>query len=276
MIRFAHIVLFLYALPLASIADATKPKPTEIAACRAAFNAEDYGRLPISNELQQTIALYRAHWQQFCSGDQTVSLDALLVEAQNIEEKFRDVFHRLNDETEGDSGKRDDDIQQALTITLPSFIPAFLGWYMEYVEFRPVLVDFREASALGTTEDVRFFRQYTPLHGDTGNAPWFQLETDVSGCVRFGQYDWVGALKTATDLRKDTKSEIYLKLIHRFESDLLKDMSANSGAGACGDGREVVSDLLAVRDYMRSRDAAVTETIERTIDAIRAGQKATR
>ncbi len=267
-----RMALLLWAVPLVSLADNSKPASTNVAACRAAFHAEDYGSsLPISNALQQMIASYRSHWQQFCSGDRTVALDALFIEAQDVEEKFWDV-RSLWEESEGDPGERGDQIHHALTVTLPSFIPAFLGWYMEYAEFRPVLVDFREASALGTEEDVQFFQVYTPLHGDTGNPPWIQLETDYSGCVRFGEYDWVGALKTAADLRKETKSAIYLKLIDQFVLDLLEPLTEESGeVHACSGDREVISDLLMVRNYTKSHDAATTKNIEGMITAIRSG-----
>lgn len=267
-------IALLFAVQLGVLADDAGPPHTNIATCRTASQSEDYpALLPISNDIKQIIASYRERWRQFCTKDEIVTLDVLFIQAQKVEQEFQVVFRRLWDDAERDPDQDADEIHHALTVTLPSFIPAFLGWYMERAEFRPVLVDFREASTLGTKEDARFFQIYTPLHGDTGVPPWIELTTDYSGCVRFGKYDWVAALKTADDLRKETKSTIYLKLIDQFGSDLLEPLTEKSGeTQTCGHGQDVLPDLLTVRNYMRSRDAAATKNIEQTIAAIRAGR----
>lgn len=271
-IRALPLALFLLAFPLAAATDEMNPVALDIAACEAAFRMESYPSLEIPIELQRAIARYRGHWRQFCAGGQSPSLSSLFVEAQQIEQAFYDVRSMWSSESREDAADHGEAIHQALSVALPSFIPTFSGWATEYEEFRPLLVDFREASRLGNDEDQHFFRRYTLLHGDTGVAAWIEKETDISGCVRFGGYDWVGALKATAQMRKEIENIVYRGLIDRFESELLRVLAEGSVVRACSNSDAVISDLRAVRNHLSSGDIQVTNAIDKRIRAIEDGR----
>jgi hypothetical protein len=179
-------------------------------------------------DVQSLVESYRSEWNFFCSQNvgKTVTLADLYAKAGKVQVAFEtgvtDKAIRRFAATKDQDGKRiqADAMQEILFTTYPEFIPAFQGSFYESTFFSPQTAAFEKYVSLGSREDQLFFPNKIPLTDDAWDHPWIQRTWDYGGCREFREFDCVGELHKIARLKRELKSEVYLKQLAVYESSL--------------------------------------------------------
>jgi hypothetical protein len=191
--------------------------------CAAASAKAEYGRLlQIPDALKAETEAYRAAWREACAKKKDASLGALLAKGDALGKAFVALIDKS-----GLKETKFDDLHELLGKAYPKFIPAFAGSMIEYEYFEPDLPTFARQAAMGDAEDKLFFASHRLLYGTDPHAfPWLKRTTHFGGCVRFGQFDWIGAVARIEDLEGKVKGPAYRQrladLKERIQSYLAK------------------------------------------------------
>jgi hypothetical protein len=253
-------------------------------ACKASSEKADYGNLlSVPQEVQTAIESYRGHWRNLCKGSnkQNVTLAGLLEEAEDIESKFTDVYeseHQSHGSMDAGESGRANAIHDLVATAYPRFVPAFEGSYMEYEYFRPSLQQFKDNIAMGNAEDRLFLA--SKIVGDRTFDPWIQATWDYGGCENYGTYDWIAALREVVRLKRQLKSEFYLKKVSTFENRMLGNPGPVSSdlkdynVCTCNEKAAVLRDLVVINEYIKQTPelAIHVPTVQWKIDQIQSGK----
>ena len=247
-------------------------------ACKAASEKVDYGSgLSIPDSTRELIESYRRDWKSLCSpnGTRKLSLAEIFAKAKQIESDFKKIFDAFDEAILNEPNfdpRRSIAINELVSSRFPEFVPAFKGAYGDHEMFSPSLAAFRASAALGNTEDRIFFRNQISLEGD---FPAYITKTwDYGGCTQFGEFDWDGTLKNIARIRKDVKTEAYLKQSSILEEGLFRELGANYDICTCGKKDAVLKDLLGVQKVLKKDPgfASHVPEVRKTIDSIQSGK----
>ncbi len=222
--------------------------------------------LKVSPALEAKVNAYRRAWVEFCDEEPGAAgtLHNLILEAEKLEDAFRPVVahaaarrKKLGRGTP-DREKLSDALDNALAYRLPAFITGFEGRFGEETYFRLSIERFRSAARLGDKVDRRFFKVTHKLRGPSALMPWYRMTWDYGGCVRFGEYDWIGVLEDLREFREEFTRPAYAKELRRIESMLLAFLTQArkpypKDLCTCGDTGQVIADLEEVLRYFKSR-----------------------
>lgn len=174
--------------------------------CAAAAAKPDYGRvLPIPDALKAETEAYRAAWREACAKKKGASLGALLARGDALGKAYVAVIDKS-----GIKETKFEELHDLLGTAYPKFIPAFAGSMIEYEYFEPDLAAFARLAAMGDAEDRLFFASHRALYGTDPHAfPWLKRTTHFGGCVRFGEFDWPGAVARIESLEGKVKGAAY-------------------------------------------------------------------
>lgn len=238
-------------------------------ACQAAEREPDFGDLiEISAPIKNLIIEYKMGWRRLCGGEWEGTIYPLYQQAKAIEKSFSSVF----EETEGivrAIGKREgsdaayekaNKVHDMLWKRYPSFVPLFIGSYMDRSFFKVYLKGLRKYAPLGDAEDSLFFKAFFELRGDTLFDPWIEGTWDYGGCYRFGEYQWVDVLNNIDLLKKKLTRPLYRESILGFEKDLknfFKDLGMRAEHGwpvcTCRSKEAVLKDLRVILEKIKDR-----------------------
>lgn len=215
------ILIFLAVLFSANAAHSQANQPLDLPVCQVARAQPVYSSeaIEIIVEVKKLIRTYKKSWVNLCDRKAGSSVYEAFALAKTLEEEF---FY-LDGTMKGTDMEKAIEIDRVLGYDLIQFIPAFEGSYMEYEYFMPRLAVFNQVSKYGTDEDKLFFQLHTDLNGDGTLPNWYQKTWHYGGCLRFGEYDWVGAFQRLSKA-KDIKGIQYLKIIDKIESNLQKTL----------------------------------------------------
>ena len=140
---------------------------------------------------------------------------------------------------------------------------------IEYEYFEPDLAVFARQAAMGDAEDKLFFASHRLLYGTDPHAfPWLKRTTHFGGCVRFGEFDWPGAVARIETLEGRLKHPAYRSrladLKQRIQTYLSKPAIEREA------GRKPVVDSCAPK----ARTLAEIETIAKALAARKGWEKA--
>lgn len=228
----ARIALFVLLVVAAASAGAeTKTRRAASGPCAAASATADYGRLlRIPDSLRTETEAYRAAWRAACAKTRGASLGALLAKGDALGKAWVAVIDKS-----GIKETKYEELHALLGTAYPKFIPAFAGSMIEYEYFEPDLAAFARLAAIGDAEDRLFFASHRLLYGtDPFAFPWLKRKTHFGGCVRFGAFDWTGAVARIESLERRVKGAAYrtrlADLKQRIQSYLAKP-AVERGAG---------------------------------------------
>jgi len=235
-------VLAIALLSTNAVAQARRQTAAPTAPCAAAAAKVDYGRLlQIPDGLKAEVEAYRAGWREACAKKGGASLNALLVRGDAIAKAFVAVLDKS-----GIKETKFDDLHTLFRETYPRFIPAFHGSVIEYEYFEPDLAVYARQAALGDAEDKLFLSNHRALYGtDPHGFPWVMRSWDHGGCVRFGAFDWVGAVARIEGLEAKLKGEAYRRRLAELKDRIRSYLT--EPAAKRGDGKKPVVDSCAPR-----------------------------
>lgn len=233
--------------------------------CQAALARVDYGNVfVVPDDSKALIESYRTTWKAFCDPEQQgrPSLADLLVQAKDIELRFDDISEAYHASRKSSAPSRSEDeaASRLLVEQYPSFVPAFEGSYFEYEFFKPSFQVFAKHTPLGRAEDRVFFEVGKRL--DLGfprdgrwKPPWLQFTWDYGGCLRFGEFRWADALSGIVKLKRDLRSDVYLKMASDWEAQMIDALAEESRVCTCGKKDAVLDDLNAAVSYVQTEPA---------------------
>jgi hypothetical protein len=181
------------------------------------------------------------------------------------------------DETKDQDRKRiqADAMQEILFTTYPKFIPAFQGSFYESTFFSPQTAAFEKYVSPGSREDQLFFLNKIPLTDDAWDHPWIQRTWDYGACYEFGEFDWPGELRKIARLKRELKSEVYLKQLAVYEASLF-DPLKSTGEKICSCDRKaaVLKDFQDIAIVLQDESAFSSHLpeIRSTISSIQSGK----
>jgi hypothetical protein len=211
----------------------------------------------------------------------TVTLADLYAKAGKVQvafeagvmEKAIKKFNAAKDQDE--RLKQADAMQEILFTTYPQFIPAFQGSFYESTFFSPQTEAFEKYVSLGSREDQLFFLNKIPLTDDIWDHPWIERTWDYGGCYEFGKFDWVGELRKIARLKRELKSEVYLKQLAVYESSLFDPLTQN-GEQICSCDRKdaVLKDFQDIDIVLQDESALSSHLpeVRSTISSIQSGK----
>lgn len=200
-----------------------RKKDAQSAVCVAARMPEKYDDrlLKIPELIKKHVSAYKKSWKLLCQKKSSSALRDAFVRGLDLEKDLISIVESAGSTgMEGDEGKKADRLHRYLETDLPKFIPAFQGSYLEYVYFSLRYKDFQDFAQAADSEDKAFFDTYAELRGSGTFAPWYQQTWDYGGCVRFGEYDWVAALKKL-DVVRTIKFASYSRILSKLERDFV-------------------------------------------------------
>jgi hypothetical protein len=163
-------------------------------------------------------------------------------------------FNELKDQEE--RRKQADVFQEILMKAYPEFIPAFQGSFWESTFFSPQTRGFEKYVSLGSREDKLFFQNKIPLTDEIWDHPWMEHTWDYGGCYLFGKFDWAGEIHKIAHLKRELKSDVYLKQLAVYESSLF-DPLIRTGDEICSCDRKdaVVKDYQSISKVLQGESA---------------------
>lgn len=206
MTRVAILAAFALAAAAGSAGAETKARRADSGPCAAASAKPDYGRLlQIPERLRADTEAYRAAWREACAKKRGASLGALLAKGDALGKAYVAAIDKS-----GIKETKFEELHALLGTVYPKFIPAFAGSMIEYEYFEPDLAAYARVAALGDAEDRLFFASHRALYGTDPHAfPWLKRTTHFGGCVRFGEFDWAGAVARIEGLEGKVKAAAY-------------------------------------------------------------------
>ncbi len=233
--------------------------------CAAAAAKPDYGRvLPIPDALKAETEAYRAAWREACAKKKGASLGALLVRGDALAKAYGAVLDRS-----GIKEAKADALHALLGTAYPKFIPAFAGSMIEYEYFEPDLAVFARQAAMGDAEDKLFFASHRLLYGTDPHAfPWLKRTTHFGGCVRFGEFDWPGAVARIETLEGRLRNAAYRSRLADLRQRIQLYLSKPAVEREAG--RKPAVDSCAPK----ARTLAEIETIAKALAARKGWEKA--
>ncbi|MBL8663038.1 MAG: hypothetical protein JNM29_09440 [Candidatus Odyssella sp.] len=253
------------ALALMSVHAGAETRRAAAGPCAAAAAKPDYGRvLPIPDALRAETEAYRAAWREACAKKKGASLGALLARGDALGKAYTAAIDKS-----GIKETKYEALHALLGTAYPKFIPAFAGSMIEYEYFEPDLAVFARQAAMGDAEDKLFFASHRLLYGADPHAfPWLKRTTHFGGCVRFGEFDWPGAVARIETLEGKVKAAAYrtrlAELKQRIQTYLSKPAFEREA------GRKPVVDSCAPK----ARTLAEIETIAKALAARKGWEKA--
>lgn len=265
MIRVSIIVALAIALGGTDADAETKGRRTAAGPCAAAAMKADYGSLlRIPDALRGETEAYRAAWREACAKKKGASLAALLAKGDALGKAYTAAIDKS-----GIKETKYEELHALLGTAYPKFIPAFAGSMIEYEYFEPDLATFARLAAMGDAEDRLFFASHRALYGTDPHAfPWLKRTTHFGGCVRFGEFDWPGAVARIEGLEGKVKAAAYrtrlAELKQRIQSYLTKPVFEREA------GKKPVVDSCAPK----ARTLAELEKIAKALAARKGWEKA--
>ena len=208
---------------------------------------------------------YRRAWRDACAEPGRYPLAAVLAQADALSQALGALPAIAELEP-------DDGLVERLA-QVETFVPAMRWNCCEGTGFPVDLEAFAAAAGVGTAEDRGFLPAYVALWGGPSWTPPYVEQTwDYGGCMRYGDYDWPGALDRMTRLHAVASSPAYRERLDGFARGLLADgfvpAASRQAACACTDaGREAFADTLRAlaaslaggpyRDYRQGVDDAL-------------------
>jgi len=251
----------------------------KVSTCRAASEKVNYGEgLNIPADTRARIDAYRTGWKELCdSGSRKrPSLSDLFVKAKEIEADFTKILDAFDESILNESKvdvHRFTVVNDLLSKQYPAFVPAFQGTYGEEEYFSPSVAAFRQSSSLGNSEDRLFFDSHIPMERDF--PPFIRKTWDHGGCVLFGEFDWINAMKNISRIEKSVKSATYLQETSQFKEKLVHELtSPTTDICTCNAKTDVMKDYVAVRKYIKTepRFASPLAKLQQTMDSIDSGK----
>ena len=241
--RLPHfIAMALFALSPEALAQGRRQAAEAPSPCAAAKAAVAYGRLlQIPDALKAEVEIYRAGWREACAKKGGgASLAALLARGDAIAKTFGAVLDKS-----GIKATKFDDLHTLFQEAYPRFVPAFRGSIVEYEYFEPDLAVFARNAALGDADDKLFLASHRALYGtDPHSFPWVRRTWDHGGCVRFGAFDWLGAVARIEALEDNVKGEAYRRRLAEIKDRIRRYLTE---PGVKRAGKMAVVDSCAPR-----------------------------
>jgi len=277
-----HGAAFALAIVLASAGTAlaeTRRGPVPAAPCAAAAAPVNYGRLlQAPDALKAEVEAYRQGWKEACVKKGGSSLAALLARGDRIAKAFTAVLDKS-----GIKETKFEELHEQFQNAYPRFIPAFHGSMIEYEYLEPDMQVYARQTALGDAEDKLFFASHRALYGtDAHSFPWVKRTWDHGGCVRFGEFDWTGAIARIETLEAKLAAAAYRTRLSELKDRVRRYLAEPA---AKRDGKKPVVDSCAPR---ARTIAALEQTarglaarkgwepaaagLRKTLDGIKAGQ----
>jgi hypothetical protein len=253
-------------------------------ACVAATNPVNYGDVvDVPADVRSLVGSYRSDWNFFCSQNvgKTVTLADLYAKAGTVQVAFEtgvmDKAIKKFDATKDPDEKRKqaDEMQEILFSIYPKFIPAFQGSFYESTFFSPQTAAFEKYVSLGSREDQLFFLNRIPLTDDIWDHPWIDRTWDYGGCYEFGKFDWAGELHKIARLKRELKSEVYLKQLAVYESSLFEPLrSTGEQICSCDRKEAVLKDFQDIAIVLQDESALSSHLSEvrSSISSIQSGK----
>jgi hypothetical protein len=275
---FALFFVYSFIVVSSSFAE-TEPPP----ACVAANNRVDYGIvLTVPEETQRLIESYRTDWNYLCSQKvgKTVTLADLYLQAEKIRITFESVIEKAANEFDAIKGedaqrKQAETFHEILFTIYPAFIPAFEGSFIESTFFSPSTTGYQKYVSLGSREDQLFFQNSIPLTDNIWDHPWIERTWDYGGCYLHGEFDWIGELHKIARLKRELKSEVYLKQLKVYESSLFEAL-IQTGNEICSCDRKdaVLKDYQDIARVLQDESALSSHLpgVRTTISSIQSGK----
>ena len=204
-----------------SFAHSEPLQPLDLPVCQVARAQPVYTSkvMEVPDEIKKLIQAYKKSWVNLCDRKAGSSVHETFILAKTLEDEFTYADLPMK----GTDMERAIELDRVLAYDLMQFIPAFQGSYMDHEYFMPRFAAFSQVSKFGTEEDKQFFQLHADLNGNGILPNWYQQTWDYGGCLRFGEFDWVGAFQKLGDPGQ-IKSIQYRKLLDKIEIDLQKTL----------------------------------------------------
>lgn len=252
----------------------TAPDPCVAARTPLAFT----GMMRINPAQRALIQRYRAAWRSLC-GRQGATLYQVFDLGKQVQLAMAKTFDRALQRAQGKAADRlHTEVQQVI----PRFLPAFHGSVIEFEYFELNQQALRAKLALGDAKDKLYWSSYDKLFGgDFKAAPWIERTWDYGGCVKFGRYKWVAALKLVQRLRGElTDRPLYLQSVNQLPGWMARAMNGfrnkQQGAGkicTCDAIGAVNTDLIRLSEWTATQPAFanVFRATKPTLEGVLAG-----